>query len=460
MNGLIKYLLLMMLVRGGWSLSEQEAIRMGLAQSPTIQIVLLDQQLDSLDYLNQSLTSRFEWQLTSDLISSFSSDSSLISSSGSSLSKVLYPGTRLLLNSSFNFIKSDAAPYGNFLSFKIEQPLLNKWGRGNPVFNAKNQAAITYRINNKKNLIAVAALISDIKRTYWEYYRNSKLVDLREWELDLADKILNINRTKYQIGEVTLLDTLESAIEFESVKDKLWESRQDQTQSWRELSQILGKSNEKMEQPRDSLTFLPAHNLNILIEKISNHNLEISQIRLQQQLYEARRYYYRQQLLPDLSMSLSADWEGNGKKPDESFENFKKSNDNFSLNLSYPLTRTSAYYAHRKNKLQQQQNKLQLRGKELELNYEITNLSDEYNYYLRKLKTAEKIILLAERRYDLAQEKFRLGSLSSLEELKARNDLINSKLKQIDTQLILKNLEIQIDILTSDVFEKYQIRIN
>ena len=342
------------------------------------------------------------------------------------------------------------------------QPLL----RGFLIDNNRQQLRVT-AINREISEIqlrgTIATTLASVRNAYWELLYAIEAVDVVRGSLTLAEKLVEDNQTRVEIGTMAPLDVVQAQAEAATRRQALAQAEA----TWRtaELSLkrlIVNGTDDPLWRssinPADRPVFAPeVFDVEGAVRKALENRTDLEQARRQIQANDTTMRFMRNQTLPDLELVTSYGAQGLGGTqfirqgsglgstivgtvpggyPDalRTLTGRDYPTWNVQLNMSYPIGGSAADASYARARIQLSQSAAQLRALELQVATEVTNAALQMENGLKRYEAATVARELAQTRLEAEQSRFDVGLSTNFFVVQAQRDLAtaqNSELRAL-----------------------------
>ena len=342
------------------------------------------------------------------------------------------------------------------------QPLL----RGFLIDNNRQQLRVT-AINREISEIqlrgAIATTLSSVRNAYWELLYAIEAVDVVRGSLTLAEKLVEDNQTRVEIGTMAPLDVVQAQAEAATRRQALAQAEA----TWRtaELALkrlIVNGTDDPLWRaslnPADRPVFAPEPlDVEGAVRKALEARTDLEQARRQIQANDTTMRFMRNQTLPDLELMTSYGAQGLGgtffrregtglgsrvvgTEPGGYGDALRTLTGrdyptwNVQLNMSYPIGGSAADANFARARIQLSQSTAQLRALELQVATDVTNAALQVENGLKRYEAAAVARELAETRLQAEQSRFEVGLSTNFFVVQAQRDLAtaqNSELRAL-----------------------------
>jgi outer membrane protein TolC len=339
--------------------------------------------------------------------------------------------------------------YETVLTASYTQPLL----RGLFIDQTRQQLAIT-QINREvaeETLRAtVTQTLANVRNAYWDLVFSRNAVDVAQRALQLADKLVEDNKARVEVGTLAPLDIVQA--EAESATRRQAVALAEATQQTAELAIkryiVTGTEDPLWRQelrPIDLPSLEPAPtDIEGAVRRSLERRTDLVSARKNLQSSDISLRYFRNETLPEINAIASYASQGIGGtsfRRDSLGGNIIETipggfndalnlltnraypNWNLQLNVSYNLFGSQADAQHARARVQRNQSQARLRALELQVATEVTNAALSVQSNLKRVEAAVAARELAEKRLEAEQSKFEVGMSTNFFVVQAQRDL-------------------------------------
>ncbi|MEP9411640.1 MAG: TolC family protein [Candidatus Brocadia sp.] len=343
--------------------------------------------------------------------------------------------------------------YTNFIEAKITQPLLKGGGwfyNRSPIYIARNNKKISLA-QFKSRAIEVS---NSVQEAYWNYVRAMENLKVAKKSLERAEDLLRKNRIQVEVGTLAPVEIIDaesgvaSRVEAVISAENAIKDRED------ELKRIMNLADNEIISdativPTDKPVFEPKKvevkdTIKIAMEK----RPELSELQLATENAGMQTRRRKNELYPALNFTGGVRYTGLGDEISNAnnstfSEDFQ--GEFFVLTLEVPVGNRSARSAYNKSKLNERQARINVRKKELDIVVEVRESARQVMTNIERVNATRKARELAEKRLENEEKKFDVGRTTSLEVLRAQENLALAEFEEaraiIDYEISLGNLE-------------------
>jgi outer membrane protein TolC len=381
-----------------------------------------------------------------------------------SLQKLFSTGAMFTLG--FNIVRTDVSPVSGFtlenpvtqgsIEAKISQPLLRKAG----IFYNRSDIYIA-RNNNEKSILELKEtaieVINSVQTAYWELVKTIEELRVRNKSLESAEDLLRKNRIQVKVGTLAPIEVLVAEDGVAKKMNDIIETENDIKNREDDLKLIMNLSNHSILSdaaiiPLDKASFeITDVTLDESIKIALAHRPELFKQGLDIANARITVKQKRNELLPKLDAEAGIRYNGlsdtYGNAVDRIFsEDFQSQF--FGLALEVPLGNREARSNYSRAKLEARQSVLNRNKIEQEIVVEVRTAVREIKKNAESIKATEKARELAQKRLEAEEKKFKVGRSTSLEVLRAQDNLTIAEGKAVnalvDYQISLGDLDAKV----------------
>jgi outer membrane protein TolC len=337
------------------------------------------------------------------------------------------------------------------LTFAYTQPLL----RG-MFIDASRQSLLVTQINreiSEENLRAtITTTLANVRNAYWDLVFAQSAVDVAQRALGLADKLVEDNKVRVEVGALAPLDIVQAQAEAANRRQSLAAAEATSQTAELSLKRFLVTGTDdplwrQALQPIDLPSLEPAPtDIEGAVRRALERRTDLTNARKNLESSDVNIRYFRNQRLPDLDLITSYGAQGlggtqfirsgsgltsvvTGTVPGgyrdalgtltgRDFPNW-----NVQLNLSYNIGASQADAQYARARVQRSQSQARLRALELTVATEVTNAAITVQSNLKRVEAAIAARELAEKRLEAEQSKFEVGMSTNFFVVQAQRDL-------------------------------------
>ena len=336
------------------------------------------------------------------------------------------------------------------LTATYTQPLL----RGLFIDQTRQQLAITQinrEIAEETLRATVTQTLANVRNAYWDLVFARSAVDVAQRALQLADKLVEDNKARVEVGTLAPLDIVQA--EAESANRRQAVAVAEATLQTAELAlkrYIVSGTEDPLWrqelQPVDLPSLEPAPtDIEGAVRRSLERRTDLVNSRKSLQSSDISLRYFRNETLPELDLLASYGSQGIGGTSirraglgsDTILEtipggyrdalrlltNRDYPSWNLQFNMSYNLWGSAAEAQYARARVQKNQSQARLRALELQVATEVTNAALSVQSNLKRVEAAVAARELAEKRLEAEQSKFEVGMSTNFFVVQAQRDL-------------------------------------
>jgi outer membrane protein TolC len=351
--------------------------------------------------------------------------------------------------------------YNSAISFAFVQPIL----RGFKTDGVRSQLKVT-QINQEVSEVQLKATItntlSNVRNAYWDYLFSLQAVEVANQSLSLADKLVDDNKTRVEIGTMAPIDVVQAEAEAATRRQTLAQVEATSRTAELALKRLIVSGTEDpiwraSLVPTDRPDFRPELvDIEGAVRKAIENRTDLEQARKQLESNDVTVQALANSVLPALDLSLNYGLAGLGgtqfvrsglggaiaqtvpggySQALNNIRNLDAPNWGVALNLSYPIGTSAADAGLARARLQIQQTQAQIRQLELNVATEVTNTALQVQSNLKRVEAASAARELAQRRLEAEQSKFEVGMSTNYFVVQAQRDLRDAQNVELRTLL-------------------------
>jgi outer membrane protein TolC len=347
-------------------------------------------------------------------------------------------------------------------NLQIAQPLL----RGFLIDNNRQQlrvTAISRDISEIQLRGTIATTLASVRNTYFELVYALEAVEVAHGSLALAEKLVEDNQSRVEIGTMAPLDVVQAQAEVATRRQAVAQAEATWRTSELSLKRLIVNGTDdplwrSSINPIDRPVFAPEPlDVEGAVRNALGARTDLEQARRQIEANDFTMRFMRNQTLPALDLGASYGAQGLGgtqfirqgsglgssvigQIPGGFADALRTLSGrdyptwNFQLNLSYPIGASAAEANYARARVQVSQSAAQLRALELQVATDVTNAALQVENGLTRYQAAQAARELAETRLQAEQSRFDVGLSTNFFVVQAQRDLStaqNSELRAL-----------------------------
>jgi outer membrane protein TolC len=463
-----------------FNVSLDDAVRLALEHNLDIQVERLNPQ--TFDFAIAALESTYQPNFTRAFTNNNQvtlSNSQLTTSAASVDTGNMFWNTGITQNlkwggssfaAGFNNRRTDSSnefatrnpSYNSSINFAFVQPIL----RGFKTDGVRSQlqvTQITQDISEVQLKATITNTLSNVRNAYWDYLFSIQAVEVAKQSLALADKLVDDNKTRVEIGTMAPIDVVQAEAEAATRRQTLAQVEATMRTAELALKRLIVSGTEDpiwraTLVPTDRPEFRPERvDIESAVRKALANRTDLDQARKQLQSNDVTIEGLRNAIMPSLDVSFNYGLAGLGgtqfvrqglgssnilqtipggySQALNNIGSFDAPNWAVGVNLAYPLGNSAADAGLARARLQVQQTQAQIRALELNVATEVTNTALQVESNLKRVEAASAARELAQRRLEAEQSKFEVGMSTNYFVVQAQRDLRDSQNVELRTLL-------------------------
>jgi outer membrane protein TolC len=463
-----------------YNVSLDDAVKLALEHNLDIQVERLNPQ--TFDFAIAALQSTYQPNFTTAFTNNNQvtlSNSQLTTSAASVDTGNMFWNTGITQNlkwggssfaAGFNNRRTDSSnefatrnpSYNSSLNFAFVQPIL----RGFKTDGVRSQlqvTQITQDISEVQLKATITNTLSNVRNAYWDYLFSIQAVEVAKQSLALADKLVDDNKTRVEIGTMAPIDVVQAEAEAATRRQTLAQVEATMRTAELALKRLIVSGTEDpiwraSLVPTDRPDFRPERvDIESAVRKALENRTDLDQARKQLQSNDVTIEGLRNAVMPSLDVSFNYGLAGLGgpqfirqglgssnilntvpggySQALTNIGSFDAPNWAVGVNVAYPIGNSAADAGLARARLQVQQTQAQIRALELNVATEVTNTALQVESNLKRVEAASAARELAQRRLEAEQSKFEVGMSTNYFVVQAQRDLRDSQNVELRTLL-------------------------
>jgi outer membrane protein TolC len=342
--------------------------------------------------------------------------------------------------------------YTTGLNATYVQPLL----RGFKTDNIRQQLSINLinrDLSEESARATVTQTLANVRNAYWDLVFAQSAVDVARRALELADKLVEDNQARVEVGTLAPLDIVQAQAEAATRRQNLASAEAAASTAELALKRYLVNGTDdplwrQTIRPVDLPSLEPAPgDIEAAIRRALSERTDIINARKTLDTSDINIQYFKDLSRPALDLTASYGAQGlggpelirSGTGIDSSLtgqirpggysdalgilRNLDYPNWNFNVTLSYPLFGSQAEAQHARARLTRNQSLTRIRALEVQIAAEVANAALTVQSNLKRVEAATAARELAQKRLEAEQSKFDVGMTTNFFVVQAQRDL-------------------------------------
>jgi len=363
--------------------------------------------------------------------------------------------------------------FQNSFNLTYTQPLLRNF-----LIDGTRQQLATTQIGREISEVQLKGRITNtlasVRSAYWDYVYAVQAVDVGRQSLALAQKLLEDNKVRVEVGTMAPLDIVQAEAEAATRRQSLTQAEATLRTSELSLKRlIVGGTNDPLWasalSPVDQPEFEPEDvNLESAVRRALEGRTDLVQSRRNLDSNDITLRSLRDQTLPSVDLVTSLGMQGLGgtqylrsgqglnsvitgtvkggyQDALSSLWGRDYPNWNFQVNVSYPIGSSSAQANLARAGLQRTQTQAQLRALELQVATEVTNAALQIENNIRSVEASRAARELSQKLVDAEQSRFEVGMSTNYQVVQAQRDLRDAQNAELRALLNYRKSLVEFD---------------
>lgn len=307
----------------------------------------------------------------------------------------------------------------------LTQPLLKNAGS-----DAATASVRLARLTEQTHLWAlkatVANTLTEVIRSYRQYVRALKALDISRQSVARARELLAINRTLIQAGRMAEIDMIQSESDLANQEFSLLATENAVDAARLGLVKVMGLDTQADIRPDEALSVAQtSYEVGHALALARANRPDFLTTELSVTLAEIRLALAQNQRLPDLSLVASYGQNrvnGSGTIPLSIPDQWS-----LGLRLNVPLNDLRLDQAVVAAEVEKEKSEVRLAQEQENLALEVRNALRQLDMSWRQVGLSQRALALAEKKFEVETEKFKVGRSSNFQLVSFKNDLVNAQ---------------------------------
>jgi outer membrane protein len=369
------------------------------------------------------------------------------------------------------------------------QPLLRGFGTD----STRQQLQVT-KLNRDVTDIQLTSTItntlSNVRNAYWDYVFAIQSVEISRQSVDLANKLVEDNQTRVQIGTMAPIDVIQAQAQAATAVQNLVTAQATQRTAELALKRLIVNGTQDPNwnatiDPVDRPDFRPETiDIEAAVRRALSQRTDLTIAQKNVQANDVTLKYLDDQTKPQADLNATYGWSGvggnqlvrtgsgiGGDAPitstipggygDALASMFGGGFPRWTVgvNISYPLGLSSQKAAVARAKVQLDQVQAQLKQIELQIATEVTNAAINVRSNVERVQAAQVARELAQRQLDAENSKFAVGMSTNYFVVQAQNQLATAQNNELQAVLNYRKALVELDRLQSTTLQSLNITV-
>jgi outer membrane protein TolC len=373
-------------------------------------------------------------------------------------------------------------------SFNVSQPLL----RGFKI-DAQRRTLEVARINRDISDVQLRATltntISNVRNAYWDFVFATQAVEVARQSLELAEKLVQDNQTRVEIGTMAPIDVVQAQAEQATRRQALVTAENTKRTTELALKRLIvsGTSDPNWAvtlDPIDRPEFRPEPvDVEAAIRRALSERTDVNIVKRSVEVNNLTLRFLRNATMPDVDLNVNYGTQGVGGPRlvrqqsgllgsdvtttvpggiTDAFESlFARENPRWTvgLNVSYPLGTSTQDAAVARARVQLNQVESQIKQIELQVATDITNAAIQLRNTAEAVEAAQASRDLMQRRLEAEQSKFEVGMSTNYFVVQAQRDLNDARNSELRAILNYRKAQVEFERLQQTTLQNSNITL-
>ena len=305
--------------------------------------------------------------------------------------------------------------------------------------------------------VVIEQNISTIIAQYYNIVSQQKVLEVLRSNMEVSKERIDIAETRLNVGSGSRFDLLQAKTDFNTDKAAVLEQENIVQNTKVDLNRLMGRS---VDQPFTIKSDIPVEqNLEyaLLKQNAVNQNLDLQISRLNKQIANTAIKQIRTEQLPQVDIQFTYDY--NDFQSSSGFLQSNKSN-----GFAYLVTgRLNIFDALNKRRriqnaqIEQKNNQIAIEDQQSIIQAQLEQSYQNYLNALERVELEQQNVDFARQRLDIAIERFRLGSINSIELREAQRTLTDTESRLISARFSAKDAQIQLEQLSGKLISSLNL---
>lgn len=302
----------------------------------------------------------------------------------------------------------------------------------------------------------VEATVAGITNSYYNIIQQQNTLTLLQNTLDVSQERIRIAETKLDLGSGSKYDLLQARADYNADKAALMRQQVVLNAARINLNTLLGRPDSVQFAINDTIRIATDLQLPVLRQDAVKDNTDLAIARLSQQVAGLSVKEIRAERFPTLEAQTGYSY--SKTESGSSFFNFSRTN-GYYYGLTARFNIFDGFDVSRRvqnAKIDLKNSQLALEEARQQLMADLANIYEDYSKSLALVDLEKENLQYAQESLDIALERFKLGTISSIELREAQRTFISAETRLIDAQNRAKNAETELLRLSGRLVSSYE----
>jgi outer membrane protein TolC len=336
---------------------------------------------------------------------------------------------------------------------------------------------------------SVTNLVSNVRNAYWDFVYATQAVEVAQQSLDLADKLVQDNQTRVEVGTMAPIDVVQARAEQATRRQGLVTAQNMRRTTELTLKRLIVSGTEDVNwsatlNPVDRPEFqMTAVDLEAAIRRALEGRTDVAIAKKNIENNDTTLTYLRNQAMPVVDATLTYGVNGIGGTqlvrqsngtlgsgvqqtiPGGIFDAFstllrnKYPSWTVGLNVTYPLGTSTQVAAVARARVQLSQVEAQIKQVELQVATEVTNAAINLRNAAESVQAAQAARELSTQRLEAEQSKFEVGMSTNYQVVQAQRDLNDARNSELRAILNHRKAQVEFERLQETTLQNTNITV-
>jgi outer membrane protein TolC len=357
----------------------------------------------------------------------------------------------------------------------LTQPLLRNF----TIDNNRQQLVVT-KLNQDISEIQLQATIintlSNVRNAYWDYVFAVQSVEVAKRSVDLAEQLVNDNRTRVEVGTMAPIDVIQAQSQAATQRQNLATAQGTLRTNELALKRLIVSGTDDPNwaaaiDPADRPDFVPITiDLPAAVKRALDVRTDLAQVRKNLEVNNVTLKYLTNQTLPQADLTARYGLAGQGGTsfvtqgsgvtqqiiqtiPGGYTDALNSLFDrryptwNIGVTVTYPLGTSAQESSLARARLQSNQVEAQLKQIELQIATDVTNAATNVQNNIERVQAAQSAREFAQKQYEAEQSKFEVGMSTNYFVVQSQRDLATAQNNELSAILAYRRSVVELERL-------------
>ena len=325
---------------------------------------------------------------------------------------------------------------------------------GLTMFATQERLSLEENIGNEEAQLQIENLLADLVNAYYQIVGQQKANRVLRNTVEVSQERIRIAETKKDLGSGSEFDLLQARADFNEDRAALIRSGTLLKQAKILVNQILSDSTFSDFSVASTIEMREILDIKNLLNKASNENTTLTLARLNERVANEELNELRGDWFPQIA--LNGGYGYNRTESSAGFSDFSKTT-GFNYGVTARINLFDGFNKNRNSqnaKLRLKNQQLQFEELKLDIISEIQRVNEQYQDALSLIVLEKENLGYISQTQDIALERFRLRTISSVELRETQLSLLNAENRLIIAQIEAKTAETELLRLSGDLLRK------